>query len=194
LTWGQQGRQTPTGRKKLDDAPLPRLECQPLISVEYGATGYNVYGFNKFSLLEWAQANEYAITDLFGNSLQQPATYECCVDSFYWDFFLVPQENEVVTGRLLVKAAKSWQTSAHSALTKVENFEQIPMVLRSSRKLKDAIADGKLRVREMNGSKPNMHTQVMREDLRTFAKSSNNADLLALLKKWDELNPPEAAR
>ena len=68
------------------------------------------------------------------------------------------------------------------------------MVLRSSRKLKDAIADGKLRVREMNGSKPNMHTQVMREDLRTFAKSSNNADLLALLKKWDELNPPEAAR
>ena len=52
--------------------------------MEYGATSYNVYGFNKFSLLEWAQANEYAITDLFGNSLQQPATYECCVDSFYW--------------------------------------------------------------------------------------------------------------
>jgi FkbM family methyltransferase len=64
---------------------------RPLISVEFGLPGYKSFGHTKTSLLGWANKYQYAVCDLFGNHLSDDS-YDKCVDSYYWDFFLLPAE------------------------------------------------------------------------------------------------------
>ena len=65
---------------------------RPVISVEYGAPAYSVYGHSKRTLFDFAKENDYLLCDLYLNSLSAPADWELACDSNYWDFFLVPQE------------------------------------------------------------------------------------------------------
>lgn len=65
---------------------------RPIISVEYGANGYRAFGHTQASLLEWAREQEYAIFDLFGNAFSSPAEFLACVDRYYWDYILIPEE------------------------------------------------------------------------------------------------------
>jgi hypothetical protein len=39
------------------------------------------------------------------------------------------------------------------------------------------------------GDKPNVHTLVSRRQLREYGTETNNSDLLALVNKWDRINP-----
>jgi len=58
------------------------------------------------------------------------------------------------------------------------------------RYLKDAVDDGELQVSDMCGTGPNILSVVRREDLRSYAEVHQDALLLAFLRRWDELNPP----
>ncbi|MHC2578192.1 hypothetical protein ACVI1J_009718 [Bradyrhizobium diazoefficiens] len=70
-----------------------------------------------------------------------------------------------------------------------QRYDEEPQLSRH-RLLKDAIRSGKLAYMELGGDKPNVHTIVSRDQLRSYAKSTNNADLLALVAKWEKFNPP----
>jgi FkbM family methyltransferase len=65
---------------------------RPFMSVEYGRAGYSAYGLEKNALLEWAMQNDYVISDLFGNAMNDPQCYDYCVDKYYYDFLLIPAE------------------------------------------------------------------------------------------------------
>jgi FkbM family methyltransferase len=71
---------------------------RPLLSVEYGWAGYHSYGFEKGSLREWARSNDYVVCDLFGASLA--SAYDLCVNRYYWDYFLVPDDAPDLMRRL----------------------------------------------------------------------------------------------
>lgn len=65
---------------------------RPLISIEYGAAGYLAYGHTKLDLFEWTRDHGYVVSDLFGRLMLTAETFDLCVDRYYWDFFLVPQD------------------------------------------------------------------------------------------------------
>jgi len=65
---------------------------RPFISVEYGKPSYSAYGHNEDTLFVYCQKQAYVITDLFGNPIESIDIWRECVDSFYWDYYLVPQE------------------------------------------------------------------------------------------------------
>jgi FkbM family methyltransferase len=65
---------------------------RPFISVEYGKPSYTAYGHNQDTLFLYCQKQAYVITDLFGNPIESIDIWRECVDSFYWDYYLVPQE------------------------------------------------------------------------------------------------------
>ena len=44
------------------------------------------------SWYEWAVSHGYTVADLFGFLLNNPQTYDQCVDRYYWDFFVIPNE------------------------------------------------------------------------------------------------------
>ncbi|WP_338688962.1 hypothetical protein V5279_25185 [Bradyrhizobium sp. 26S5] len=69
-----------------------------------------------------------------------------------------------------------------------QKYDEEPQLSRH-RLLKDAIRTGKLEYIELGSHKPNVHTLVSRDQLRSYAKSTNNSDLLALVAKWERLNP-----
>lgn len=69
-----------------------------------------------------------------------------------------------------------------------EKYDDEPQLSRH-RLLKDAVRKGQLQIIDMMGEKPNVHTLVSRRQLREYAKESNNSDLLALVNKWDRINP-----
>ena len=71
---------------------------RPLLSVEYGWAGYHSYGFEKRSLKEWARLHRYVVCDLFGAPLA--SAYDFCVDRYYWDYFLVPEDTVDLMRRL----------------------------------------------------------------------------------------------
>jgi len=76
----------------LEGAKATIARCRPLVSVEYGWAGYSSYGLTRSSLYEWGAAQGYTVADLFGYLLDDPKIYLQCVDRYYWDFFLVPNE------------------------------------------------------------------------------------------------------
>jgi len=65
--------------------------ARPLISVEYGSTGYEAFGHTAASLPTWCQENHYEIYDLFGNRFAYDE-FLACVNRYYWDYVLVPAE------------------------------------------------------------------------------------------------------
>lgn len=67
---------------------------RPFISVEYGYPSYSVYGLENVSLFNWAEKNNYYITDIYGNFIYTRELFKIACDSVYWDYFLVPMEKE----------------------------------------------------------------------------------------------------
>lgn len=65
---------------------------RPFISVEYGKPSYSAYAHNQDTLFLYSQEQQYVITDLFGNPIENIDIWRECVDTFYWDYYLVPQE------------------------------------------------------------------------------------------------------
>jgi len=65
---------------------------RPICSVEFGAGGYAAYGYTQDDLYNEATNLEYTIFDIFGNAMNSLEVWRTCVDSFYWDFYLVPNE------------------------------------------------------------------------------------------------------
>ena len=50
-------------------------------------------------MLDWAKRHSYGVRDLFGGEIT-PALYDACVDRYYWDYFLCPEENRDLATRL----------------------------------------------------------------------------------------------
>jgi hypothetical protein len=73
-----------------------------------------------------------------------------------------------------------------------EKYDQEPQLSRH-RLLKDAVRKEQLQVIDMAGDKPNVHTLVSRESLRTYATASNNPGLVALVARWDRMKPRKPA-
>jgi hypothetical protein len=71
-----------------------------------------------------------------------------------------------------------------------EPYDKEPQLSRH-RFLKDAVRNGLLRVTDMSGEKPNVHTTVSREDFRAFASRYEIRDFHDLLARWDRVNPPK---
>lgn len=63
----------------------------PIFSVEYGHSSYSVYGHNRDTLFKFCQSINYTIFDLFGNPITNLESWRNCVDTFYWDYYLVPK-------------------------------------------------------------------------------------------------------
>ena len=97
----------------LEGAHETLAASRPLVSVEFGRDAYQPYGLHRRSLLEWAEANDYAVCDLFGSPLSG-ATYDECVDRFYWDYLLAPAEN--------LRLRSSLQLTGRTMLTSIERF------------------------------------------------------------------------
>ena len=70
-----------------------------------------------------------------------------------------------------------------------QKYDEEPQLSRH-RLLKDAIRNRKLGYIELGGDKPNVHTIVSRDQLREYARSTQKSDLLALVARWEKLNPP----
>jgi FkbM family methyltransferase len=83
----------------LSGAEITIGASRPLIALEYGLAGYNLYGHERGSLLNWAMSRSYLVCDLFGAPLVG-AVYNQCVDRFYWDYFLVPAERHALVNSL----------------------------------------------------------------------------------------------
>lgn len=75
---------------------------QPIISVEYGQASYSVYGYTDKSLFEFCINADYTIFDLFGNSIEEIDSWRRCVNSFYWDYYLVPNSQKEQFNNTLV--------------------------------------------------------------------------------------------
>jgi hypothetical protein len=58
------------------------------------------------------------------------------------------------------------------------------------RLLKDAVRKGSLKVIDMAGDKPNVHTLISREHLREYANAVKISDLTHLIARWDRINAP----
>jgi hypothetical protein len=71
-----------------------------------------------------------------------------------------------------------------------EPYEKEPQLSRH-RFLKDAVRNGLLKITNMAGDKPNIHTTVSREDFRAFAARYEIKDFHYLLVRWDRVNPPK---
>ncbi len=65
---------------------------RPIISVEWGAPTYSLYGHSLIDLYAWAVAHNYRVSDLFGNVVVSEDEWRLVSDQSYWDFFLVPAE------------------------------------------------------------------------------------------------------
>jgi FkbM family methyltransferase len=85
----------------LEGAQETITRCRPLLSIEYGWSSYSAYGLERMSLYDWSAAQNYAVSDLFGYVLNDPQIYKQCVDRYYWDFFLIPNERLADIGEQL---------------------------------------------------------------------------------------------
>jgi FkbM family methyltransferase len=63
---------------------------KPIISVEYGPGGYDVYGYEPETLFEFSTKLGYSIFDLFGHRFASIDEWRSCVARFYWDYLLIP--------------------------------------------------------------------------------------------------------
>jgi FkbM family methyltransferase len=74
-------------------------ENRPVLSVEYGYPGYSQYGHTKAELLTVAQAAGYRVFDIFGYPIE-PAHWDGSVDTFAWDYLLIPREDVFIASLL----------------------------------------------------------------------------------------------
>lgn len=66
--------------------------ARPIVSVEYGAPGYTAYGREALDLWRFAEAQGFAVFDLFGYRLPTAESWLTECDNGLWDWFLVPLE------------------------------------------------------------------------------------------------------
>lgn len=64
---------------------------RPIVSVEYGEQGYTAYGCEAITLFDFADENDYSVSDLFGNVIGRDEWLQV-VDTYYWDYLLIPDE------------------------------------------------------------------------------------------------------
>lgn len=81
------------------ESTLRRL--RPVLSVEYGAAGYQAYGYAQATLFERAAELGYGLMDLFGNAIPTLEEWSRCTDNFYWDYLMVPTERLGAVGERL---------------------------------------------------------------------------------------------
>lgn len=74
---------------------------RPVVSVEYGAAGYQAYGHSQGTLFERAAELDYGLLDLFGNAIPTLEEWSRCSDNFYWDYLMVPNESRARVGECL---------------------------------------------------------------------------------------------
>ncbi|KPF78709.1 hypothetical protein IP78_10750, partial [Brevundimonas sp. AAP58] len=65
---------------------------RPVISVEWGAPTYSLYGHDLYRLYDLCEELDYRIADLFGFVVADREEWARVSDQSYWDFFLVPSE------------------------------------------------------------------------------------------------------
>ncbi|MBK1723519.1 FkbM family methyltransferase [Thiocystis violacea] len=65
---------------------------RPVFSVEFGSPSYSVYGRQPADLFVLASAWGYALTDLLGHPFRNLADWLASVDTYYWDYLMVPSE------------------------------------------------------------------------------------------------------
>lgn len=63
---------------------------RPILSVEYGAAGYEAYGKTQDTLYRFAEAKGYRLLDLFGLPFETIEDWRAGSDRYYWDFLMVP--------------------------------------------------------------------------------------------------------
>jgi len=65
---------------------------RPILSIEYGAAGYEAYGHSQDTLFDLLADLDYRLFDLFGHALATREDWRACSDNYYWDFYGVPNE------------------------------------------------------------------------------------------------------
>jgi FkbM family methyltransferase len=65
---------------------------RPILSIEYGASSYEVYGHNQDTLFDLMTELDYGLFDLFGHALTARQDWRACTNNYYWDFYGVPTE------------------------------------------------------------------------------------------------------
>ena len=76
----------------LAGARATMARARPIVSVEYGAPGYAPYGHKAEDLWHFAEAEGFAVFDLFGYRLPTLAAWLSECDRGLWDWFMVPLE------------------------------------------------------------------------------------------------------
>lgn len=74
---------------------------RPILSIEYGASSYEVYGHTQDTLFDLMSDLDYSLFDLFGHPLSRREDWRACSDNYYWDFFGVPNEEATFFTRRL---------------------------------------------------------------------------------------------
>ena len=64
---------------------------QPIVSVEYGPSGFGAYGHTAETLYDLADDQGYDLYDLFGNRFASREEWSACVGRFYWDYLMIPR-------------------------------------------------------------------------------------------------------
>jgi SAM-dependent methyltransferase len=104
---------------------------RPVISVEYGYFAYSAFGHDAWSLRKIAESLGYLVYDIFGYCIHDKELYPQCVNSYYWDYLLVPKLDfavqkllhdhrlqvieKFIAPVLEIKAAEAPQISSRSA-------------------------------------------------------------------------------
>jgi FkbM family methyltransferase len=76
----------------LNGAVRTIARARPLVSIEYGRNGFEAFGHQKPALWQYCNQVGYVIHDLLGNEISTPEEYEGAVCQYYWDYLLVPHE------------------------------------------------------------------------------------------------------
>ena len=74
---------------------------RPVISVEWGAPTYSLYGHDLYRLYDLCEELGYRIADLFGFVVADREEWARVSDQSYWNFFLVPSEHVEAWRRLM---------------------------------------------------------------------------------------------
>lgn len=76
---------------------------QPVVSVEYGPSGFGAYGYQAETLYDLADSCGYDLYDLFGNRFSSREEWAACVGRFYWDYLMIPRSRmAALTKRIAV--------------------------------------------------------------------------------------------
>lgn len=76
----------------LDGAATVLDKARPILSVEYGSSGFAAYGRAANDLWDFAQGRQFKVYDIFGYLIGSAQDWADVCDKGSWDWFLVPAE------------------------------------------------------------------------------------------------------